>query len=904
MSLFEKLRKLEHGHLLEVAGMCAGFMALILIAVFISQGGMAKVNNFLAVNHIAPGSQTAVNWGCVFGYSCDSSSYQFVFYLQGNGYTNSTPAYAPGSQVALNWAAYAVFSGTPAGVCAPSKGGAGDCSITPTVGTFSPTGAQSGTFYVYPTVTTTYTLYSQFASVNGYGTTAVTVNVAPLTPTCSLAPPTQSVALPTSPSITYSTTNATAVSYAVDGVARGAPAGNPFVPTGATTIGSHNVIMTVSGPGGSATCGSSGNVVVSPQPATSCTLSPASQNIVSAQSASFTYANPNANTTTYTVDGGAPVTVTGGSFSVPPGLPVGTHSVQLQVANTTNSSTCGTAGNVLVTTAPLPAVTITAGGASSVTINPNATTDLAWSASGATPGTASITAPSNSAAVTNLGSISGTVSVNAYASYIVTGGYVYMMGGYNTAWTNTLSRVLIADGDISTTGGWTPLGTVTAGGVANKVGTSATKPLLLNGTVYTFGGITPTGYSWNICSIPVANLGTASGWSCPATLPPLPTMSQAFVPPLVIGDYIYLIGGLNGSYGRSLASVARAPVSSPTSWTVYPDVLPVAVYGPQVIMGNYVYIFGGGLAGAGYGSTIYRALITSDLTSPSSWTVGGSIPGPLAGAEVAVDPGYVYLIGGNSSATALSSTVYKIARGTLAAGGVVAASWTSAGTLPVAESNISATLYIGDKLYIMGGYSLTNAYVNKIYGAPFNAGYAYTTPFKAPWETDGSRNTATTWPITVPSVAYTLSATNSGGTNTAIATVNKPDLCTNAPFTGVQNPLPNGVTAAGATCSCTVVGAIWDGSSCGASLPILSGFSGPLRVRSGNTATLSYTVVNPPATCSITANGAPMATISPVSGVPGTVDTNAITSNTVFTLACAGVSRSVSVGITPVFQEQ
>jgi hypothetical protein len=185
---FKKHKKLEHGHLRDIAGMCAVAGLLLVAAVFIANGGMGKVNNLLALNHINPGSQTAINWGCSLGFSCDNTT-KIVYYILANNTANSITS-SSGAAVTLTWTAEAALGGsnTVLGICAPNKSNAGNCSITPTIGTFSPTAATGGTFTVSPTVTTTYTLCSDTGVQNGYGCPTVVVNIAspdncPATPT-------------------------------------------------------------------------------------------------------------------------------------------------------------------------------------------------------------------------------------------------------------------------------------------------------------------------------------------------------------------------------------------------------------------------------------------------------------------------------------------------------------------------------------------------------------------------------------------------------------------------------------------------------------------------------------------------------------------------------------------------
>jgi len=91
-------------------------------------------------------------------------------------------------------------------------------------------------------------------------------------------------------------------------------------------------------------------------------------------------------------------------------------------------------------------------------------------------------------------------------------------------------------------------------------------------------------------------------------------------------------------------------------------------------------------------------------------------------------------------------------------------------------------------------------------------------------------------------------------------------------------------------------------------LAITSFYASPKRVRAGNISTLYYKVTSPPASCSIvgvTATTTPYSVVvNPTDGVLGSIATNAITANTLFTLTCGSLSASVTVGIVPVYQEK
>jgi hypothetical protein len=160
-------------------------------------------------------------------------------------------------------------------------------------------------------------------------------------------------------------------------------------------------------------------------------------------------------------------------------------------------------------------------------------------------------------------------------------------------------------------------------------------------------------------------------------------------------------------------------------------------------------------------------------------------------------------------------------------------------------------------------------------------------------------------PINVSPTTFTMTVSDaaSGLSGTCSIPVTINDACSD--ISGFQpaswNASPPAGCQAGPTC--VPAGYTYNGSICVSSIPVLDEFSGPSRVRKGNTATLTYKVSNPPASCVINGTNGFNAVINPVDGVQGTVTTNAITGSTDFKLWCNGVSQTATVGITPEYQE-
>jgi hypothetical protein len=79
----------------------------------------------------------------------------------------------------------------------------------------------------------------------------------------------------------------------------------------------------------------------------------------------------------------------------------------------------------------------------------------------------------------------------------------------------------------------------------------------------------------------------------------------------------------------------------------------------------------------------------------------------------------------------------------------------------------------------------------------------------------------------------------------------------------------------------------------------ITSFTGPTRVRAGSIATLTYAVVSPPATCTVTGVTATTTSFSATVSGAGSSVSSQVYANTLFTLTCSGVSKSTTVGIDP-----
>jgi N-acetylneuraminic acid mutarotase len=220
-----------------------------------------------------------------------------------------------------------------------------------------------------------------------------------------------------------------------------------------------------------------------------------------------------------------------------------------------------------------------------------------------------------------------------------------------------------------------------------------------NGYTYVVGGGQTTVYLAQLN----ANGSTGSWQTNTNALP-----ASLYNPSVVTNNgYIYVIGG-NTSGGASQSTVYYAQLTSSGqtgAWQTNTNALPSALsYTTAVTNNGYIYVMGGATStSATPSTTIYYAALNAN-GSTGSWQTNSSNPLPvgLNYATSTVYNGYVYILGGDStSATTDStpkSTVYYAALTTTGATGT----WTSETTLPHVIESASSAIENG-YLYLIGG---------------------------------------------------------------------------------------------------------------------------------------------------------------------------------------------------------
>jgi len=260
----------------------------------------------------------------------------------------------------------------------------------------------------------------------------------------------------------------------------------------------------------------------------------------------------------------------------------------------------------------------------------------------------------------SLGSWTNTAFANATAFGCLTqaNGYLYYMGGQNSAGTAQSTVYYSLIGANGVPGTWTA--------TTNALGTGLTKfgCDTFNGTIYAVGGYTSgSAYSTTVYYVrPIAGSGDiTSAWS---TFGTGFTNARAGLSAIVAGGYLYMIGGYNGAtYYNDVQFIGLNPTTgaSSGSWA-YSYGIPTPTSFMTVSAANgYIFLSGGntGTTSSSCSSTTYIASILS-TGQLGIWTQGiDQFTTARMGASAAYSNGYMYVMGGDNCTSIISSSVIQ-----------------------------------------------------------------------------------------------------------------------------------------------------------------------------------------------------------------------------------------------------
>lgn len=176
------------------------------------------------------------------------------------------------------------------------------------------------------------------------------------------------------------------------------------------------------------------------------------------------------------------------------------------------------------------------------------------------------------------------------------------------------------------------------------------------------------------------------------------------------GDYLYILGGNDGSTFRNDVQFARIYPDGSTGTWLATSSFSVGVQRPAAVAySGYLYLIGGESSGNQGESTVQYARILADGTI-GSWTATSELPTTRYCHTANAYNGYLYVIGGEDSVTIFKAPINP--------DGSVG-SWSVTTNLPAIRKNHASIAYDG-YLYVLGGETYGGTCFNTVLSVPIN----------------------------------------------------------------------------------------------------------------------------------------------------------------------------------------
>jgi len=181
-------------------------------------------------------------------------------------------------------------------------------------------------------------------------------------------------------------------------------------------------------------------------------------------------------------------------------------------------------------------------------------------------------------------------------------------------------------------------------------------------------------------------------------------------------NYVYCVGGINGSTPRNNVYRATQQDNGISGWTEL-NALPIALRDMGVIATQNQLVVMGGRNNDTVSDKIYSAAINDDGSIGAWQELSVTLPQPCWGLRAVEALGNIYIIGGANTDTENDATD-KAYRLTLNAMGEVTGI-TEVNSLPEARNGHAVTVY-NSKIIVTGGYDATFTQKNTVYCATVN----------------------------------------------------------------------------------------------------------------------------------------------------------------------------------------
>lgn len=314
---------------------------------------------------------------------------------------------------------------------------------------------------------------------------------------------------------------------------------------------------------------------------------------------------------------------------------------------------------------------------------------------------------------------SATMGTGRYGQgFVLYKGYAYYYGGNDSS--NYLNDTGYAE--LDTAGATTAFTTSSNTLPATRRGAQT---VVYNGYMYVMGGDNGGTPVATVYYAPISADGTIGSFTTTTAF--TTATARTYFAAVAHNGYMYVIGGCSSAYsscttaGNNLSTIYRSPINPTTgalgSWiNTNTTALPTASYGiSAVVYNNYLYVMGG-LNGSTFSNAIYYHAIdpggtTSDGRLSGAWSTSSrTLPASMAYMQVATYGSRLYVVGGCSAGALTCTTTRNTVHYTgFNTNGELSAALASTTIFSTARGDFGLAAVNG-RLYLTGGRTDTTYY--------------------------------------------------------------------------------------------------------------------------------------------------------------------------------------------------
>ncbi|MDE1925221.1 MAG: hypothetical protein KGH79_03505 [Patescibacteria group bacterium] len=187
-----------------------------------------------------------------------------------------------------------------------------------------------------------------------------------------------------------------------------------------------------------------------------------------------------------------------------------------------------------------------------------------------------------------------------------------------------------------------------------------------------------------------------TSWTNVGTLPASAPLGYSM--PVIVGNYIYRFGGSDGTTGYTNV-ISRAPISDPGNWSNVGTLPTIRGGGAVAVVGSNIFLFGGmtNTAGTAWNGEIYTAPVSNPLNWSDTGVSLATLGAPVIWQNFAVIGDNLYFFGGETATSSYTPSIWR-------ASDQAPTSWAPVSSLPAASpvARSGVAIYNGN-VYLFGG---------------------------------------------------------------------------------------------------------------------------------------------------------------------------------------------------------